>query len=227
MTAQTKRALYVKPVLVWYLSLQAELAARVEKMRQSILEGLNFARPPHLPPFPPPPPLPPHGMPFYPPTGYFYNPPPMTPPAGRGWGVPGEFCSLKHVAQIKVISHKSSETKCGLNIWCQLLAVSVRIRSSPNTRWEAGDRRHCGGSVVWYTTQPRKRRHPSAGGVCRWTKQRVTAERSNVSLILLWEQTFPSFTLHEQTKKTPLSSFYHCRKWDSVIHISIIAPIVK
>uniref|UniRef100_A0AAX7UDB6 Family with sequence similarity 120A n=1 Tax=Astatotilapia calliptera TaxID=8154 RepID=A0AAX7UDB6_ASTCA len=67
---------------------QAELAARVEKMRQSILEGLNFARPPHLPPFPPPPPLPPHGMPFYPPTGYFYNPPPMTPPAGRGWGVP-------------------------------------------------------------------------------------------------------------------------------------------
>uniref|UniRef100_A0A3P8RC86 Family with sequence similarity 120A n=1 Tax=Astatotilapia calliptera TaxID=8154 RepID=A0A3P8RC86_ASTCA len=68
---------------------QAELAARVEKMRQSILEGLNFARPPHLPPFPPPPPLPPHGMPFYPPTGYFYNPPPMTPPAGRGWGVPG------------------------------------------------------------------------------------------------------------------------------------------
>uniref|UniRef100_A0A3B4FE85 Family with sequence similarity 120A n=1 Tax=Pundamilia nyererei TaxID=303518 RepID=A0A3B4FE85_9CICH len=93
---------------------QAELAARVEKMRQSILEGLNFARPPHLPPFPPPPPLPPHGMPFYPPTGYFYNPPPMTPPAGRGWGVPGEFCSLKHVAQIKVISHKSSETKRGL-----------------------------------------------------------------------------------------------------------------
>uniref|UniRef100_A0A3P8R999 Family with sequence similarity 120A n=1 Tax=Astatotilapia calliptera TaxID=8154 RepID=A0A3P8R999_ASTCA len=70
---------------------QAELAARVEKMRQSILEGLNFARPPHLPPFPPPPPLPPHGMPFYPPTGYFYNPPPMTPPAGRGWGVPGDL----------------------------------------------------------------------------------------------------------------------------------------
>uniref|UniRef100_A0A3Q4HJ76 Family with sequence similarity 120 member A n=1 Tax=Neolamprologus brichardi TaxID=32507 RepID=A0A3Q4HJ76_NEOBR len=90
---------------------QAELATRVEKMRQSILEGLNFARPPHLPPFPPPPPLPPHGMPFYPPTGYFYNPPPMTPPAGRGRGVPGEFCSLKHVAQFKVISHKSSETK--------------------------------------------------------------------------------------------------------------------
>ncbi|XP_030584319.1 constitutive coactivator of PPAR-gamma-like protein 1 homolog isoform X1 [Archocentrus centrarchus] len=68
---------------------QAELAARVEKMRQSILEGLNFARPPHPPPFPPPSPLPHHRMPFYPPTGYFYNPPPVTPPAGRGRGIPG------------------------------------------------------------------------------------------------------------------------------------------
>ncbi|KAM9758190.1 constitutive coactivator of PPAR-gamma-like protein 1 [Menidia menidia] len=66
---------------------QAELAAKVEKMRQSILEGLNFARPPHPPPFPPPPP--PHAMPFYPPAGSFYPPPPMMPPPVRGRGVPG------------------------------------------------------------------------------------------------------------------------------------------
>uniref|UniRef100_A0A673ART4 Family with sequence similarity 120A n=1 Tax=Sphaeramia orbicularis TaxID=375764 RepID=A0A673ART4_9TELE len=62
---------------------QTELVAKVEKMRQSILEGLNFTRPPHPPPFPPPPPLPPHGMPFYPPGGGFYPPPPMMPPHGR------------------------------------------------------------------------------------------------------------------------------------------------
>uniref|UniRef100_A0A673AUI2 Family with sequence similarity 120A n=1 Tax=Sphaeramia orbicularis TaxID=375764 RepID=A0A673AUI2_9TELE len=67
---------------------QTELVAKVEKMRQSILEGLNFTRPPHPPPFPPPPPLPPHGMPFYPPGGGFYPPPPMMPPHGRGRGAP-------------------------------------------------------------------------------------------------------------------------------------------
>ncbi|XP_056293392.1 constitutive coactivator of PPAR-gamma-like protein 1 homolog isoform X2 [Pseudoliparis swirei] len=55
---------------------QAELAAKVEKMRQSILEGLNFTRPPPFLPSPP------HGMPFYP-------PPPMMPPQRRGTVVPG------------------------------------------------------------------------------------------------------------------------------------------
>ncbi|XP_028262632.1 constitutive coactivator of PPAR-gamma-like protein 1 homolog [Parambassis ranga] len=64
---------------------QPELAAKVEKMRQSILEGLNFTRTPHLPPFPPPPP--PHGMPFY--LGSFYPPQPMMPPPGRDRGMPG------------------------------------------------------------------------------------------------------------------------------------------
>ncbi|XP_035243683.1 constitutive coactivator of PPAR-gamma-like protein 1 [Anguilla anguilla] len=63
---------------------QAELVAKVEKMRQSILEGLNFSRPPHPVPFPPP-----HGMPFYPPNTTFYPPPPMPPPQGRGRGMPG------------------------------------------------------------------------------------------------------------------------------------------
>ncbi|XP_037624192.1 constitutive coactivator of PPAR-gamma-like protein 1 homolog [Sebastes umbrosus] len=67
---------------------QAELVAKVEKMRQSILEGLNFTRPPHPPPFPPLPP-PPHGMPFYPLAGSFYPPPhPMMPPQGRLRGMP-------------------------------------------------------------------------------------------------------------------------------------------
>ncbi|XP_069559298.1 constitutive coactivator of PPAR-gamma-like protein 1 homolog isoform X2 [Brachyistius frenatus] len=68
---------------------QAELAAKVEKMRQSILEGLNMSRPPHPPPFPPLPPPPSHGMPFYPPAGFFYPPPPMMPPLGRGRAMPG------------------------------------------------------------------------------------------------------------------------------------------
>lgn len=70
---------------------QAELVAKVEKMRQSILEGLNFARPPHPPPFLPPPIPPPHGMPFYPPSGSFFPPPPMMPPQGRGRGMPGRI----------------------------------------------------------------------------------------------------------------------------------------
>lgn len=68
---------------------QAELVTRLEKMRQSILEGLNFTRPPHPLLFPLPPPPPPHGMPFHPPTGSFYPPPPMMPPQGRGRGIPG------------------------------------------------------------------------------------------------------------------------------------------
>ncbi|XP_071349381.1 constitutive coactivator of PPAR-gamma-like protein 1 homolog isoform X2 [Trachinotus anak] len=68
---------------------QSELVAKVEKMRQSILEGLSFSRPPHPPPFPPPPPPPPHGMPFYAPASSFYPPPPMMPPQGRGRGMPG------------------------------------------------------------------------------------------------------------------------------------------
>ncbi|XP_050930617.1 constitutive coactivator of PPAR-gamma-like protein 1 homolog isoform X2 [Lates calcarifer] len=70
---------------------QVELVAKVEKMRQSILEGLNFTRQPHPPPFPPPPPPPPppHGMPFYTPTSSFYPTAPMMPTQGRGRGMPG------------------------------------------------------------------------------------------------------------------------------------------
>ncbi|XP_060766499.1 constitutive coactivator of PPAR-gamma-like protein 1 homolog [Neoarius graeffei] len=65
---------------------QAELVAKLEKMRQSIMEGLNFSRPPHPLPFPPPPP---HAMPFYPPNSTFYPPPPLPPPPGRGRAMPG------------------------------------------------------------------------------------------------------------------------------------------
>ncbi|XP_066526724.1 constitutive coactivator of PPAR-gamma-like protein 1 isoform X2 [Hoplias malabaricus] len=65
---------------------QSEQVAKVEKMRQSILEGLNFSRPPHPFPFPPPPP---HAMPFYPPNSTFYPPPPLPPPPGRGRAMPG------------------------------------------------------------------------------------------------------------------------------------------
>lgn len=60
---------------------QAELAAKVEKMRQSILEGLNLPCPPHPPPFPVPPP---HRMPLYP-LGSFYPQHPIFPSyMGRG-----------------------------------------------------------------------------------------------------------------------------------------------
>uniref|UniRef100_A0A8C3AHX7 Family with sequence similarity 120 member A n=1 Tax=Cyclopterus lumpus TaxID=8103 RepID=A0A8C3AHX7_CYCLU len=50
---------------------QAELAAKVEKMRQSILEGLNFSRPPPFPPSPT------SLDAFLPLAGSFYPPPPM------------------------------------------------------------------------------------------------------------------------------------------------------
>ncbi|KAL0181074.1 hypothetical protein M9458_023480, partial [Cirrhinus mrigala] len=62
-----------------------ELVAKVEKMRQSILEGLNFSRPPQPLAFPPPPP---HAMPFYPPNSTFYPPPPLPPLQSRGRGMP-------------------------------------------------------------------------------------------------------------------------------------------
>uniref|UniRef100_A0A8C2JZV8 Family with sequence similarity 120A n=1 Tax=Cyprinus carpio TaxID=7962 RepID=A0A8C2JZV8_CYPCA len=64
---------------------QTELVAKVEKMRQSILEGLNFSRPPQQFAFPPPPP---HAMPFYPPNSTFCPPPPLPPLQGRGRGMP-------------------------------------------------------------------------------------------------------------------------------------------
>ncbi|XP_072308138.1 constitutive coactivator of PPAR-gamma-like protein 1 homolog [Eucyclogobius newberryi] len=64
---------------------QAEQVAKVEKMRQSILEGLNFPCPPHPLPFPVPP-L--HRMPLYPP-GSFYQLHPMFPThQGRGQRLP-------------------------------------------------------------------------------------------------------------------------------------------
>uniref|UniRef100_A0A673J745 Family with sequence similarity 120A n=1 Tax=Sinocyclocheilus rhinocerous TaxID=307959 RepID=A0A673J745_9TELE len=69
---------------------QTELVSKVEKMRQSILEGLNFSRPPQPIAFPPPPP---HAMPFYPPNSTFYPPPPLPPLQGRGRGMP-EICSF-------------------------------------------------------------------------------------------------------------------------------------
>ncbi|XP_052424331.1 constitutive coactivator of PPAR-gamma-like protein 1 homolog isoform X1 [Carassius gibelio] len=65
---------------------QTELVAKVERMRQSILEGLNFSRPPQPIAFPPPPP---HAMPFYTPNSTFYPPPPLPPMHGRGRGMPG------------------------------------------------------------------------------------------------------------------------------------------
>uniref|UniRef100_A0A673WLA1 Family with sequence similarity 120 member C n=1 Tax=Salmo trutta TaxID=8032 RepID=A0A673WLA1_SALTR len=54
---------------------QEELVSRVEKMRQAILEGINFSRPPPPPPLPPPSFLPP--PPFYP-------LPPLYPPRPMG-----------------------------------------------------------------------------------------------------------------------------------------------
>ncbi|XP_071983918.1 constitutive coactivator of PPAR-gamma-like protein 1 isoform X2 [Engystomops pustulosus] len=63
---------------------QAEQAAKVDKMRQSILEGLHFTRQNHPLPFPPPP-----AMPFYPAAMYPRPFGPMPPPPGRGRGFSG------------------------------------------------------------------------------------------------------------------------------------------
>ncbi|KAF7249853.1 Constitutive coactivator of PPAR-gamma-like protein 1, partial [Varanus komodoensis] len=65
---------------------QAEQAAKVEKMRQSILEGLNFSRQNHPLSFPPPP-----AMPFYPASVYPRHFGPIPPPQGRGRGFAGVY----------------------------------------------------------------------------------------------------------------------------------------
>lgn len=74
---------------------QAEQAAKVEKMRQSILEGLNFSRQNHPLPFPPPP-----AMPFYPASMYPRHFGPVPPPQGRGRGFAGKWqrSAAKHGA---------------------------------------------------------------------------------------------------------------------------------
>ncbi|EPY86655.1 hypothetical protein CB1_000303013 [Camelus ferus] len=63
---------------------QAEQAAKVEKMRQSILEGLNFSRQSHPLPFPPP-----AALPFYPASVYPRHFGPIPPAQGRGRGFAG------------------------------------------------------------------------------------------------------------------------------------------
>lgn len=71
----------------WGFDLQAEQAAKVEKMRQSVLEGLNFSRQNHPLPFPPPP-----ALPFYPASVYPRHFGPVPPSQGRGRGFAGELC---------------------------------------------------------------------------------------------------------------------------------------
>uniref|UniRef100_A0A8C4M2J5 Family with sequence similarity 120A n=1 Tax=Equus asinus asinus TaxID=83772 RepID=A0A8C4M2J5_EQUAS len=61
---------------------QAEQAAKVEKMRQSILEGLSFSRQSHPLPFPPP-----AALPFYPASVYPRHLGPVPPAPGRGRGI--------------------------------------------------------------------------------------------------------------------------------------------
>uniref|UniRef100_A0A4W4G5Z2 Family with sequence similarity 120A n=1 Tax=Electrophorus electricus TaxID=8005 RepID=A0A4W4G5Z2_ELEEL len=83
---------------------QAEQAAKVEKMRQSILEGLNLSRLPHLPPFPP---HPPHAMHFYPHNSTFYPPPSLPPLPGRGRAMPGE-----HIWYLRLKEHIGEPNSC-------------------------------------------------------------------------------------------------------------------
>uniref|UniRef100_A0A671TEJ8 Constitutive coactivator of PPAR-gamma-like protein 1 n=1 Tax=Sinocyclocheilus anshuiensis TaxID=1608454 RepID=A0A671TEJ8_9TELE len=80
---------------------QTELVSKVEKMRQSILEGLNFSRPPQPIVFPPPPP---HAMPFYPPNSTFYPPPPLPPLQGRSRGMPGKNDLIKDRMEPKLVT---------------------------------------------------------------------------------------------------------------------------
>ncbi|KAM4721937.1 constitutive coactivator of PPAR-gamma-like protein 1 [Rhinophrynus dorsalis] len=83
---QTKliKAIREKASLIDLCDGQAEQAAKVEKMRQSILEGLHFSRQNHPLPFPPPP-----AMPFYPAAMYPRPFGPTPPPPGRGRGFSG------------------------------------------------------------------------------------------------------------------------------------------
>uniref|UniRef100_A0A8C5Y0P3 Constitutive coactivator of PPAR-gamma-like protein 1 n=1 Tax=Microcebus murinus TaxID=30608 RepID=A0A8C5Y0P3_MICMU len=63
---------------------QAEQAAKVEKMCQGVLEGLNFSWQSHTLPFPPPP-----ALPFYPASEYTRHFRPVPPSQGRGRGFAG------------------------------------------------------------------------------------------------------------------------------------------
>lgn len=78
------KAIREKASLIDLCDGQAEQAAKVDKMRQSILEGLHFSRQNHPLPFPPPP-----AMPFYPAAMYPRPFGPMPPPPGRGRGFSG------------------------------------------------------------------------------------------------------------------------------------------
>ncbi|XP_053324638.1 constitutive coactivator of PPAR-gamma-like protein 1 [Spea bombifrons] len=77
---------------------QAEQAARVDKMRQSILEGLHFSRQSHPLPFPPPPPA----MPFYPAAMYPRPFGPIPPPPGRGRGFSGVQPIPSHGGKLEI-----------------------------------------------------------------------------------------------------------------------------
>ncbi|CAH2313150.1 constitutive coactivator of PPAR-gamma 1 isoform X2 [Pelobates cultripes] len=76
---------------------QADQAAKVEKMRQSILEGLHFSRPSHPLQFPPPP-----AMPFYPAAMYPRPFGPIPPPQGRGRAFPGVQPIPSHGGKLEI-----------------------------------------------------------------------------------------------------------------------------
>ncbi|XP_069769170.1 constitutive coactivator of PPAR-gamma-like protein 2 [Narcine bancroftii] len=84
------RAVREKAPLIDLCDGQADQVAKVEKMRQSILEGLNLSRQPMLPPSMPPPAfVPPMMAPFYPMPMYSRSFGPLPPPQGRGRGFTG------------------------------------------------------------------------------------------------------------------------------------------
>ncbi|KAM8756385.1 LOW QUALITY PROTEIN: constitutive coactivator of PPAR-gamma-like protein 1 homolog [Acanthopagrus schlegelii] len=119
-----------------FLSLQAELVAKVEEMRQSILEGLYFTRPPHPPPYPPLQLPPPHRIPFFP-TGSFYAPPLIMPPPGRGRGMPGLQAISSQGGKLEiagtVVGHwagaRHSQGRGGYPV--QVVSVGGSIRGHP------------------------------------------------------------------------------------------------
>uniref|UniRef100_A0A8C1KI64 Family with sequence similarity 120A n=1 Tax=Cyprinus carpio TaxID=7962 RepID=A0A8C1KI64_CYPCA len=109
---------------------QTELVAKVEKMRQSILEGLNFSRPPQPLAFPPPPP---HAMPFYPPNSNFYPPPPLPPMQGRGRGMPG-----KNIVRLDGVASEL------LKLCCSFHSSEVGLQAIPSQ----GGKLEIAGTVV-------------------------------------------------------------------------------
>lgn len=127
------------------LDSQAEQAAKVEKMRQSILEGLNFSRQSHPLPFPPP-----AALPFYPGSMYPRHFGPIPPAQGRGRGFAGEARPLgRQVWGLLCLPHLGLVLRSGDCVTVVSLGVTFAVTASPirkgqSVEWRSELQRSCG-----------------------------------------------------------------------------------